>query len=233
MYEQLVYGFLFGAGSKIIDDIFDIYGKESINMYILELLKILLVIIYVLTSLYDNYFIYFFMFNQFWPALFLPDAYTTQPYWAVLTLLFLLFTTYNIISKYNTKPIKLIILYNLIFYIQWFSGFSTEVGEWVPYIKPMKKYMPGLYPYLFLDEDVEISPKKLIFRAVNVLLCIYMLLFGNNQILNYFSIEDVDFISILPITSWSILGYNLVSVINQSYMIFSKNIKEQNIETEN
>lgn len=229
MYEHLVYGFLFGSGSKIMDDIFDIYGKKAINVYILELLKILLVIIFVLTSLYKNYFIYFYMFNQWWPAICLPDAYTTEPYWSVFTTLILLFTTYNIVSKYDTKPMNLIILYNVIFYVQWFSGFSTEVGEWVPYIKPMKKYMPRIYPYLFLDKDVEISQKKLIFRLLNVFLCVYMLLFGNTQIVNYFNIEDADFISILPITSWCILGYNLVSVINQSYMIFFKDIKEQYI----
>lgn len=229
IYNNIVYGFLTGAGLKVMDDIFDIYGKESINIYVLELLKILLVIIFVLASLYNNYFSYFLIFGQWWPALVLPDAFTTEPYWASFTTLILLFTTYKIILNFNSKPIKLILLYNLIFYIQWFSGFSTEVGEWVPYIKLMKMYFPTLYPYLFLEKDVEISKKKMYFRFANLLLCIYMLLFGNAQLLNYFNIKDNDFISILPITSCCILGYNLISVINQSYMIFIKKIKTQNI----
>lgn len=229
IYNNVLYGFLTGTGTKCMDDIFDIYGTENINKYILELLKILLIIIFVLTCSYNNYFNYFLIFGQWWPAVFLPDAYTTEPYWAAFTTLILLFTSYKIILNFNSKSIKLILFYNLIFYIQWFSGFSTEVGEWVPYIKPFKTYFPTLYPYLFLDEDVEISKKKLYFRFLNVLLCIYMLLFGNAQIVNYFNIDDFDFISILPITSWCILGYNLVSVINQSYNIYIKKIKIQPI----
>jgi hypothetical protein len=222
IYNNIVYGFLLGSGSKIMDDIFDIYGKDSINAYVLEILKILLVTIFanILVGLYDNYFMYWLIFNQWWPAIVLPDAFTTEPYWAGFTILLLLFTTYNIIIKFTSKSIHLILLYNIIFYVQWFSGFSTEVGEWVPYIKIIKKYFPSLYPYFFLDEDVEISEKKMFFRFLNVLLCIYMVLFGNNQILNYFTIEEPYFISILPITSYCILGYNLISVINQGNMIF-------------
>lgn len=228
-YENLLYGFLTGGGLKVMDDIFDIYGKESINVYVLEFLKIFLVIIFVLTSLYNNYFNYFCIFGQWWPAIVLPDAYTTEPYWATFTILILIFTIYNIILYFNTKPIKLILLYNLIFYIQWFSGFSTEVGEWVPYIKHLKQYFPLIYPYFFLENDVEVSSKKMYFRFANVLLCVYMLLFGNAQILYYFNIEDIDFINILPITSWCILGYNLVSVINQANILYFTNNKEQKI----
>lgn len=228
-YEKFVYGFLTGSGLKLMDDIFDIYKKENINKYVLEIFKIILVIIFVLSSLYDNYFNYFLIFGQWWPAVVLPDAYTTEPYWASFTVLILTFTVYQIISNFNSKSIKLILLYNILFYTQWFSGFSTEVGEWVPYIKPFKKYFPTLYPYLFLDDDVEISGKKMYFRFLNVLLCVYMLLFGNAQFLDYFNIEDIDFINILPITSWCILGYNLVSVITQANILYFKNSKEQKI----
>jgi hypothetical protein len=228
-YEKLVYGFLTGSGLKLMDDIFDIYKKESVNEYFLEMLKIILVIIFVLSGLYPNYFNYFLIFGQWWPAVVLPDAYTTEPYWASFTLIILTFTVFNIIYQFNSKPIKLIILYNVLFYVQWFSGFSTEVGEWVPYIKPLKKYFPSLYPYFFLENDVEISSKKMYFRFLNVLLCVYMLLFGNAQLLHYFNIEDIDFINILPITSWCILGYNLVSVINQANMLYFINYKEQKI----
>lgn len=228
-YENLLYGFLIGTGSKVMDDIFDIYGKESINVYVFEFLKIFLVIIFVLASLYDNYFMYIYLFSLWWPALVLPDAYTTEPYWATFTILALIFSSYNIILYFNTKPIKLILLWNLIFYIQWFSAFSTEVGEWVPYINLLKQYFPSIYPYFFLENDVEISRKKMYFRFVNVLLCVYMLLFGNAQILYYFNIEDIDFINFLPIISCCILGYNLVSVINQANILYSTNNKEQKI----
>ena len=231
-YENFVYGFLLGTGAKTIDDIFDMYGKNSINKYVLELFKILLVIIFILTFLYKNYFVYFFLFNQWWPAIVLPDAFSGEPFWAVFSVLIIIFTTYNIITKFNTKPLKLILLYNIIFYIEWFSGFSTEVGEWVPYIKPLKKHFPTLYPYFFLENDVEISKKKMIFRILNVILCILMLWKGNNVIINYFNIEDIDFINILPITSWCILGYNLVSVINQINMIYFKDVKYKKIHNQ-
>ncbi len=232
-YENFVYGFLSGCISKIIDDIFDMYGKDSINEYILELFKIVFVIIWVLTCWYDNYFVYYFLIAYLsWPVIFLPDAYSGEPFWAIICLLTFIFTAYNIITKFNTKPLKLILLYNIIFYTEWFSAFSTEIGEWVPYIKPLKKHFPTLYPYFFLENDVEISKKKMIFRILNVILCILMLWKGNNVIINYFNIEDIDFINILPITSWCILGYNLVSVINQINMIYFKDVKYKKIHNQ-
>jgi hypothetical protein len=226
LYNNFVYGFLIGSISKIIDDILDIYGEQNINKYLFEFLKIFMIIIFVLTCLYENFFIYIYLFLIFFPVLILPDAYTTEPYWGIITILILLFTLYKVIFHFNFKLIKLIILYFFIFYIQWFSAICTEVGEWSN-IKSLQKYFPKLYPYFFLDEDVEISKKKLFFRLLNIFLCIYMLILGNNQIINYFNIENKDFISILPITSLFILAYNFVSVINQSYMIFGKNIKKQ------
>ncbi len=235
-YENLVYGFLSGSISKIIDDMLDMYGKmygkDSINEYVLELFKILLVIIYILTILYKNYFAYFLLFNQWIYGVFLPDAYTAEPYWAWVAVLTVISTSYNIITKFNTKPLKLILLYNIIFYTEWFSAFSTEIGEWVPWIKPLKKYFPTLYPYFFLENDVEISKKKMIFRILNVILCMLMLWKGNDAIVSYFNIEDIDFINILPITSWLILGYNLVSVINQANMIYFNNVKYRKIHSQ-
>ncbi len=62
---------------------------------------------------------------------------------------------------------------------------------------------------------------------MNILVCILMLFYGNEKIVNYFKVEDNDFISILPITSWFILGYNLISVMNQSYMIFYKGVEKR------
>lgn len=88
-YNNFVYGFCTGAGLKCADDIFDIYGKDSLNKYVLELFKTVLIIIFVLTSLYKNYFNYYCVFGQWWPAIVLPDAYTTEPYWAVFTSLIL------------------------------------------------------------------------------------------------------------------------------------------------
>ena len=226
LYNNLVYGFLIGSTSKIIDDILDIYGEKNINIYLLEFLKIIMIILFVLTCLYNNYFIYIYLFFIFFPVLILPDAYTREPYWGIITILILLYTSYKIIFHFDIKFINLIILYFFIFYLQWFSAICTEVGEWTN-IKYIQKYFPKLYPYFFLEEDVEISKKKLYFRILNLFLCFYMLLLGNKQLINYFKIENEDFISILPITSLFILGYNLVSVINQSYMIFGKNIKKQ------
>lgn len=227
IYDELVYGFFLGAGFKLIDDIFDMYKKENINKYILELLKFILIILLGKSLEYNNYFCKLLIFNSMLGFVFLPDAYTTEPCWAVVSILSLLYTTFYFIFNFNSKPLKLFLLYNVIYYVQWTS---THITEFCHCFKPLKKYLPSLYPYLFLEEDVEISIQKLIFRLLNALFCIYMLLFGNKQIINYFNIQDNDFITILPITSWFIFGYMFVSVINQSYYIFVKKITYQKVD---
>ena len=52
-------------------------------------------------------------------------------HFGIICLLTFIFTAYNIITKFSTKPLKLILLYNIIIYTEWFSAVSTEVGEWV------------------------------------------------------------------------------------------------------
>jgi hypothetical protein len=105
--------------------------------------------------------------------------------------------------------------------------FLTEIGECKILLKPCQEYFPTLYSYFFEEKDMEISKKKLIVRSMNILLCIVMLVYGNQKVVSLFNIEDNDFISILPITSWFILGYNLISVFNQSYMIFYKGVEKK------
>jgi hypothetical protein len=220
-----LFGFVSGAGSKILDDIFDIYGKESVNVYVLEILKnaFTMLLLYIIQST-TNSFIYWYYFFIFIPIVILPKAYTVEPYWATLSLLFFPIIIYKLVTY--RKPIKLIILYCILFYSEWSSMFLTEIGECKIFLKPCQEYFPTLYSYFFEEKDMEISKKKLLVRSINILLCIVMLLYGNHQITNYFQIEDYDFISILPITSWFILGYNLISVFNQSYMIFYKGVEK-------
>jgi hypothetical protein len=221
-----LFGFLSGAGCKVLDDIFDIYGKESVNVYVLELLQtaFTMMILYIILSA-TNSFIYVYYFCIFIPIVLLPKAYTVEPYWLALTILFCPIIIYKLVT--HLKPIKLIVLYFILFFNEWSSMFLTEIGECKLFLKPCQQYFPTLYSYFFEEKDMEISKKKLIVRSMNILLCIVMLLYGNQKVVSLFNIEDNDFISILPITSWFILGYNLISVMNQSYMIFYKGVEKK------
>ena len=217
-------GFLSGSGMKLLDDIFDIYGKDSVNVYVLELLQnsFIMMFLYVILST-TNYFMYVLYFCLCLPIIILPKAYTVEPFWATLSILFWPIIIYKLINN-SRKPIILIILFCIIFYNEWGSAFFTEIGE-VPgrlFLDRFEMYFPKAYCFFYEKEDMEISKKKLIVRSMNVVLCIFMLLYGNQKIVSILNIEDNDFISILPITSWFILGYNLTSVMNQSYMIYYK-----------
>ena len=219
-------GFLSGSGMKLLDDIFDIYGKDSVNVYVLELLhnSFIMMLLYVILST-TNYFMYVLYFCLCLPIIIFPKAYTVEPFWATLSILGWPIIIYKLINN-SRKPIILIILFCIIFYSEWGSAFFTEIGE-VPArfcLDVFQTYFPKVYSFFWEKEDMEISKKKLIVRSMNVVLCIFMLLYGNQKIVSILNIEDNDFISILPITSWFILGYNLTSVMNQSYMIYYKKV---------
>ena len=153
------------------------------------------------------------LFFRFLPIVILPKAYTIEPYWATLSILFFPFILYKIVVGYSNSIAFLIRIYFVLFYAQWGSMFLTEIGECDLFLKPFKKYFTKTYSYLF-EKKVVCSKYK-----YN---CIYMLFYGNDLLIKYYQVYNTDFISILPITSWFIVGYNLVSVMNQSYMIFIK-----------
>lgn len=228
--DGIFYGFSCGASCKLLDDIFDMYGKENVNAYMLELLKngFVMLLMYIIQSS-TNYFIYLYYFFIFLPICVLPKAYVSEPFWASLSILFLPIILYKLVTG-NIKPIKLIVLYYILFYTEWSSASFTEIGEYNLFhlsLKQLQPYFPKMYSFMFEEQDMEFSKKKLYKRMTNVVLCIVMLLYGNDKIINYFEIEDKEFSYILPITSWFILGYNLISVINQSYMIFYKKTEEK------
>lgn len=219
-------GFLIGSEMKILDDLFDMYGKDKVNVYVFDFLQnsFLMMFLYFIMSS-TNYFIYLLYFCIFIPIILLPKAYTIEPYWATLSILFWPIIIYKLIK--SRKPtIELIILYIIVFFNEWASMFFTEIGEEPARfcLDVFQTYFPKVYSFFYEKEDMEISKKKLLLRSMNIGLCIVMLLYGNQKIVSVLKIEDNDFISILPITSWFILGYSLISVMNQIYMIYYKKV---------
>jgi len=70
--KNILYGFICGAGSKLLDDIFDIYGKENINSYVLEILKNGFIILLWVVLQSSNYFIAWYYFFVFYLLLYYP-----------------------------------------------------------------------------------------------------------------------------------------------------------------
>jgi hypothetical protein len=234
LYENFIYGFLISFIFKMIDDIMDddILYKYSIyfknyNDIILEFLKLILTIVTTYSLLfYNNYFYYIFMFYYTLVLCVITDldAFINDSYYFMYSLIFGSFCFYKIIINYNSKLTKLNILLFFIIFIQIFSMYLTEPGIWSHLRKPFKKFFPKLYTYIFLKENVEFSKHKIYLRFINMLFIVYLLLFGNKQIINYFNIDNEEFISVLPIISTFNLAYVLTSVINLSHIIFNKNI---------
>ncbi len=223
MYTSLL-GFLYGSVCKLIDDSFDIHIIE--NVYIIEFLKVTYVIVSVLLFQLKNYNVYIMIFSSWNLISFLPDAYTTEPFFGIMTIFSLLVSAYYLFIDLNLYHI---FLFSMIFYLECFSGFFTEIGERVPYTSYIKSKFPNVYSFFFLEEDVEISKKKMCFRLLNAVVAILFLLFVNNWIIQYLNRTDEDFKTGLTITSMYIFGYNIVSFINQYNMIYIKGVEYQKI----
>lgn len=217
-------GFLYGSVVKLLDDSFDM--NIIVNEYLIELLKVIYVITCILLFQLKNYNIYTLIFSTFIPFIFLPDAYTTNPFFAIITIISLIVSTYYLFININLYTISIFII---IYYIEFFSLFSTEIGERVPYINYIKTNFPTIYSFFFLEEDVEISKKKMFLRLLNAIVSIFFLLFFNNWIVEYIKMDNDDFKISLQITSMYIFGYNIISFINQSYMIYVKGVEYKKI----
>jgi hypothetical protein len=215
---------MYGSIAKLIDDSFDM--KIIKNEYIIELLKVIYVITIILLFQLKNYYVYLIIFLSWIPFIFLPDAFTTNPFFAIITTISIIVSAYYLLMNLNVYNI---FIFTIIFYTEWFSGFLTEIGERVPYTNYIKTNYPNVYSFFFLEEDVEISKKKMYMRLLNATVAIIFLLFLNNWIIQYINMDNQDFKIALTITSMYIFGYNIISSINQYYMIYVKGVEYQKI----
>lgn len=227
-YENLVYGFLPCGALKLWDDIHDLYGIESANKYLIKVIEIILVIISFQVIQSSNYFLLLGIVILCLYGLALPDAFLGEPFYGALSVVLTPFFLYRVITKYNTES-KSIKLFILLFVIQFISAtwsfFFTEIGELLPSFNIFKEHFPALHSYCFLDEDTEVSKKKMIIRLMSIIVSLLMLWKGNDFIVNYFNVKDIDFINTLPVICYGSIGYFGVSVINQFNMIYFQGVE--------
>lgn len=226
-YENLVYGFLYCGAVKLWDDIHDMYGVQSANKYLIKVAEIIIVIISVQVIQSSNYFLSLWYASLYSYGLAWPDLYLGEPFFAACTVVFTPFFLYRVIAKFSTecKSIKLFILLIVMQLVNAYSAFCTEIGELLPLSDILKEHFPALHPYCFLDEDTEVSKKKMIFRLMNIVFGGFMLWKGNDFIVNYFNVENIDFINTLPAISFGLMTYFGISVINQFNMIYIQGVE--------
>ena len=222
-----IYSFLFGSFSKVIDDLMDMYEKTAINIYFLEFFKIALVIICckLFNIIQHNYFITFIIASGFLFGIEFPDAYTGEPYWAVASCVWLVSALPLVIKNFKINILHLIVLAFIFLILNNLSLSLTET-EGDPYIRNFfNKVTNNKATFLFEKEPSEVSKKKLTYRLLNIILCIFLLCKGNNMFVNYFNIKDTDFADSLYFISMFSIGYYSLSVINQAYMIYFRDVK--------
>lgn len=222
-----IYSFLFGSISKIIDDLMDMYEKTAINIYFLEFFKIALVIICckLFTIIRHNYFITFIIASGFLFGIEFPDAYAGEPYWALISCIWVVSVLPLVIKKFKINILHLIVL-AFIFLVLNFSSLLLTETEGDPYVRNFfNKMTNNKATFLFEKEPSEVSKKKLFYRLLNTILCIFLLCKGNNMFVNYFNIKDTDFADSLYFISMFSIGYYSLSVINQSYMMYFRDVK--------
>jgi lipid-A-disaccharide synthase-like uncharacterized protein len=163
------------------------------------------------------------------PIVIFPKAYTENEFWAISILSTLIYLCYYFYEHFNQDDIVLIVFFSGMIMLNCGSLYLSEVGENNMYVSGLKTTFPRLYSCFFLEEDVEISKKKLVLRLMNVIVCIGLLLYGNEWIVNYLHIDNVELKKAMDIVSLYFIGYFSVSVINQWYMIYMKGIEYQKV----
>jgi len=79
---------------------------------------------------------------------------------------------------------------------------------------------PRIVSYIMLDPEVEYSKLKLLHRVFSVASCSFLILIGNSMLLNAFKIRDQDAVDALNGWVAVVLGYSIISVINQANMLY-------------
>ena len=221
LHGNALFGFAMGALIKLWDDIHDMYGAESVSPHAVKLIEVVMVIMFFKMYQSDNYFVQIYVVLNAVYAVFCPDAYFAEPYFAALTLVFTPLALYKAIVTSGPKSVKLTILFLAIGFINVFSFFGTEYSDW----DTCKAFVgTSLSLPWKLKEDMEVGMSKLVYRLINLLFCGFMLWKGNALIVNCLGVENKDFTSLLPAVSCGSMGYFGVSVINQANMIYLRGV---------
>lgn len=220
LHGNALFGFAMGALIKLWDDIHDMYGAESVSPHAVKLIEVIMVIMFFKVCQSDNYFVQIYVVLNAAYAVFCPDAYFAEPYFAALTLVFTPLALYKAIVTSGPKSVKLTVLFLAIGFINVFSFFGTEHGDWDAWetLVGRRPSLPGL------EEDMEVGISKLAYRLINLLFCGFMLWKGNAFIVNCLGVENKDFRSLLPAVSCGSMGYFAVSVINQVNMMYLRGV---------
>ena len=220
LHGNALFGLALGALIKLWDDIHDMYGAESVNPHAMKLIEVIMVIMFFKMYQSDNYFVQVYVVLNAVYAVFCPDAYFAEPYFAALTLVFTPLALYKAIVTSGPKSLKLTVLFLAIGVINVFSFFGTEYGDWdtCETLVGRQLSFPGL------EEDMEVGISKLAYRLINMLFCGFMLWRGNDFIVNCLGVKNTDFRSLLPAISCASMGYFGVSVINQANMIYLRGV---------
>ena len=224
-----------GAVLKLADDLLDMYESTPYTSYALEVLKITMT--YLLLSLFtaapSNIYMYLAFLYSTLGGLLLYDrhmvsAYWGEPYFAALSSVMLTASTFKVLKYYRkANPVCAAVLtfgmYQAAAPLAW-SEFDRSGSSKSPF-NLLNDYArqhlpPSVLSYIMLAPNVEYSELKLQHRLVSAAVCAFLVFKGNSLLLNAFKIRDPDAVDALNGWVAVILGYSIISVINQANMLY-------------
>lgn len=217
--------FITGIFVKTGDDMLDIYKFNHGNVYA-ELLKVLITMCFtILISKSDNLWVYLSVLGNWGCWVGAPHQYIEDSYARIMSIIFTILPLIYIFNKFDFNKLRALnTLYSLVIGLFLFIiiGFPFYIQDSLFFY-----HIFDIFDIFdFKNKDwvyEEVGIRKLILRSLGIILSIIILYFVNNYKITKF-LTETDYKKGFNCFALMIIGYYLVSVINQIYnLYFNKN----------
>ena len=228
-YFQLsIIWLLIGIFGKIYDDAIDMYYIKH-GTFILELWKLILTGLGLLI-LFDAPDIYtpLIIFSQFCLGPLVDfEAFLNDNYWCAISILAPVYAVIYMCFNFKALRLKYVLILFIFFNISGIPMMQSCVTLNGPMVDYVDKYFFKVDRILQFFDQSELNKNKLLFRVINVVWDVILIVYLEKFLFRYFNIQNDELFNICLSLNYFALGYSFVSVVSLAYNLYVDNIYER------
>lgn len=227
-FQLTIVWLLIGIFGKIYDDAIDIYYIKH-GTFFIELIKLILtslglIILFNAPDIYTPLIIFsLFCFGSLLDY----DAFLNDSYWCAISVLVPVYTAFYIHSNFKQLKLKDIFIIFLFFNISGIPMMQSCVTLNGPVVDYVNTHFFNISWIIQFFDQTEISKRKLLFRFINVIWDVILILYLEKYLFKCFNIQNDNLFNICKSLTYYMFGYYFISVINLSYNLYIDNIYER------
>ena len=227
-FQLAIIWLLIGIFGKIYDDAIDMYYIKHGSLF-LELMKLILTSLGLLI-LFDAPDIYtpLIIFSQFcFGPLVDYEAFLNDSYWCAISILAPVYAAFYMRSNFKQLKLKDILILFIFFTISGIPMMQSCVTLNGPVVDYVNAHFFNVSWIIKFFDQTEINKRKLLFRIINVIWDVILILYLEKYLFKYFNIQNDDLFNICKSLTYFALGYSFASVMSLSYNLYIDNIYER------